>query len=86
MAADADWVSALEEKVNAAVRRIKTLRGENEALTRRVRELEARLAEGPTTAADDWTKERDEVRRRVEQLTERLEELLEAAAGLDVEE
>jgi chaperonin cofactor prefoldin len=81
MAAEADWVAALEEKVNAAVRRIKTLRSENDALSRRVKELEARAGESPTGTTDSWAQEREEVRRRVEQLTERLGELLEVASS-----
>jgi chromosome segregation ATPase len=83
MASESPWVEALAEKVNAAVRRIKTLRAENEALTRRVHDLEAKLAADGGEPAD-WSAERAEIRRRVEQLTEQLEELL-AAANEDVE-
>lgn len=76
-----DWLDALEEKVRAAGEKMQELRAENAQLTDRVAELEARLAEaeaGASEAADSgWAEEREEIRRRVEQLTQGLEELME---------
>jgi len=75
-----DWLDALEEKVHEATERIAELKEENQALARRVEELETQLAAVQTDegeGAQDWEAEREEIRRRVEKLTRGLEALVE---------
>lgn len=80
-------LEALEERVHAAVRRLRELAEENERLAARVAELETaaeKAAEGTPAAAEDaedpgaaeWRRERAEVRRRVDRLARRLADLL----------
>jgi predicted RNase H-like nuclease (RuvC/YqgF family) len=75
-----DWLDALEEKVHEAAERIAELKEENQALARRVEELETQLAattpEEPDEAGEAWKTEREEIRRRVEKLTRGLEGLV----------
>ena len=72
-----DWLDVLEVKVREASERLGELKEENRALTRKVAELESRLA---ATQSDDaaraWEAEREEIRRRVEKLTLGLEALI----------
>jgi FtsZ-binding cell division protein ZapB len=82
-----DFLDALEAKIHEASERLRTLRGENRALAQKIADLEAQLAErsedaavidmAPVTGeADEWRRERDAIRERVESLAGRLEELL----------
>lgn len=86
------WLAALEEQVSAATDRLGELGRHNERLTARVAELEsaledaaeeARRAAGEAGGADagdggaeEWRRERSEIRDRVDRLTATLEELL----------
>jgi len=70
--AGTDWLEALEERVREATGRLQELAAENAKLAKRVKELEK--GEG---GGEDWRKEREEIRGRVEKLTETLEGLLE---------
>jgi chromosome segregation ATPase len=83
MAIESDRLATLEEKVNAAARRLARLRSDNEALTRRVRELEGQLAGEPGEESGAWSAERSEIRRRVELLTRRLEDLAATADSVE---
>ena len=80
-----DWLEILEDKVREAAERLGELKEENLALTRKVEELEIRLAATPKPELDEsaraWEKEREEIRSRVEKLTKRLESLVEEAAS-----
>ena len=51
---------------------------ENEALRRQIEDLELKLAraEETSTVRDDWEREREEIRGRVERLSQQLEGLL----------
>jgi predicted RNase H-like nuclease (RuvC/YqgF family) len=72
-----DWMDALEEKVHEAAERLAELKEENQALARRVEELETQLAATQTDEAGEaWKAEREEIRRRVEKLTRGLEGLV----------
>ena len=86
-AQEIDFLDALEAKIHQASERLRALRGENRALAQKVADLEAQLAErsedaavidmAPATGeADEWRRERDAIRERVESLAGRLEELL----------
>ena len=87
-AQEIDFLDALEAKIHQASERLRALRGENRALAQKVADLEAQIAErseeaavidmAPVTGeADEWRRERDAIRERVESLAGRLEELLE---------
>ena len=89
-AQEIDFLDALEAKIHQASERLRALRGENRALAQKVADLEAQIAErseeaavidmAPVTGeADEWRRERDAIRERVESLAGRLEELLEEA-------
>lgn len=69
----------LEERVQAAAERIKSLKRENAALAGRVDDLvkEATEREAAASGHQAWEAEREEIRRRVEKLTATLEGLLE---------
>jgi len=69
-----DWLEALEGKVREATGRLKELGAENERLVKRVKELEKEKGDGG--GSEEWEKEREEIRGRVERLTETLEGLL----------
>jgi len=86
-AQEIDFLDALEAKIHQASERLRALRGENRALAQKVADLEAQIAErseeaavidmAPVTGeADEWRRERDAIRERVESLAGRLEELL----------
>ena len=90
-AQEIDFLDALEAKIHQASERLRALRGENRALAQKVADLEAQIAErseeaavidmAPVTGeADEWRRERDAIRERVESLAGRLEELLEEGA------
>jgi len=79
----------LEAKVREAAARLAELREENRTLRARVEELEieaeaesadagedAAAAVPASDAGEEWSRERREIRRRVESLTETLEDLL----------
>lgn len=88
-----EWLTALEEQVGAATERLDELRRDNERLAARAEELETALEKAAEEArkaagdagggdagdggAEEWRRERGEIRARVEQLTTTLEELLE---------
>ncbi len=84
------WLEELEAGVKQAAETIEALRGERDELARRIEELEARVGElEPATAkgkkratgekaAQAWSQERQEIRKRVEKLTQRLEGLLDS--------
>jgi len=89
-AQEIDFLDALEAKIHQASERLRALRGENRALAQKVADLESQIAErseeaavidmAPVTGeADEWRRERDAIRERVESLAGRLEELLEEA-------
>lgn len=71
-----DFLDILEQRVKEAGDRLAELREQNAALAARVAELERAGAQGAGEAA--WTKERDQLRKRVEKLAARLESLLSA--------
>jgi predicted RNase H-like nuclease (RuvC/YqgF family) len=73
-----EWLDELETRVREASARLGELRDENRELQARVEELETKLAamgEAPA-GNDDWERERDEIRGRVESLSRQLEGLL----------
>lgn len=72
------WLRELEDRVREAADRLREARTENDSLRRRVAELESELATtGPAAEeAEAWTRERTEIRGRVERLAEHLEKLL----------
>lgn len=77
------WLGELEEQVRAAAGQLRTLKKENAELKKRLAALEKGKGRGKrrgskraAAGGDDWARERDEIRRRVEKLTERLESLL----------
>lgn len=74
-----DLLAGLEARVDQAVERIHALKSENQELKQKVRELEALLDGEPDEDATAWREERDEIRRRVEELATALEQLLEDA-------
>lgn len=87
-----DFMADLEAKVNAAAARIEELLRENRRLEQELAQnplrdfspppppppaaVPAAKAEKPDRAEKAWTKERDEIRRRLEALIARLESLL----------
>jgi len=73
-----DWLSDLETKVQSAVDELKAVRKENTDQKKRIDELEKKLAEAKESSqsSDDWEKERDEIRKRVEKLASGLEKLI----------
>ncbi len=87
-----DFMADLEAKVNAAAARIEELLRENRRLEQELAQnplrdfsppppplpatVAAAKAEKPDRAEKAWTKERDEIRRRLEALIARLEALL----------
>ena len=87
-----DFMADLEAKVNAAAARIEELSRENRRLEQELAQnplrdfsppppplpaaVPAAKAERPDRAEKAWTKERDEIRRRLEALIARLESLL----------
>lgn len=70
-----EWLGDLEDKVRDAAEELRRLRDENGELRARL----DRLNEQPSVQPDDgsWTRERDEIRERVERLVGELEGLLE---------
>jgi predicted nucleic acid-binding Zn-ribbon protein len=71
------WLRDLEERVQEASTRLRELRAENEQLREKLGELEQRLAAEPGEGdAAGWAEEREEIRRRVEDLVQHLDELL----------
>ena len=84
------WLRDLEERVQEASERLRTLRAENlelsekntqlsaenERLEARVSELEDQLAQVDTSESGAWQEEREEIRGRVEKLVEHLGTLL----------
>ncbi len=73
------WLRDLEERVEEASERLRTLRQEKAELEKRIEELEAELAEAaaPNPDAQAWEQERTEVQSRVADLVGHLEALLE---------
>lgn len=79
-----NWITDLEQKVEAAARELETTRKENRQLEKKVQRLQQQLRELRPTAATPaeaesgaaWRKERKLIRRRVAKLAESLETLL----------
>lgn len=71
-----DFLDVLEQRVKEAGDRLSELREQNAALVARVAELERDATQGAGEAA--WTREREQLRKRVEKLAARLEALLSA--------
>ena len=87
-----DFMADLEARVNAAAARIEELQSENRRLEQELAQnplrdfspppppppaaIPAAKAEKPDRAEKAWTKEREEIRRRLEALIARLEALL----------
>lgn len=71
-----DVLEMLEKRVAEASSRLARLLEENEALRRRVAELDGELATRGGDGEAGWTKEREQIRKRVEKLAGRLEALL----------
>ncbi len=82
-----DFMADLEARVNEAAERIEKLQRENRRLEQELEQNPLRdvapplpppppKAERPDRAEKAWTKEREEVRRRLEALVARLEALL----------
>lgn len=70
-----EWLGDLEDRVRDAAEELRRLRDENGELRARL----DRLNEQPSAQPDDgsWTRERAEIRERVERLVGELEGLLE---------
>jgi predicted RNase H-like nuclease (RuvC/YqgF family) len=75
---DAKWLSDFESKVEAATAELRKLRKENAAQKSKIDKLQTELEEARDSgeSAAGWEAERDEIRRRLEQLSRGLEELL----------
>jgi cell division septum initiation protein DivIVA len=72
-----EWLDELETRVREAAARLGELQEENRELQARVDELETKLAAaGEAAGNDDWERERDEIRSRVERLSRQLGGLL----------
>ena len=71
-----DWLEQLEDRVREASERLRDLRQENVRLQERVRDLEEQLVQG-SGDNEEWSREREEIRGRVESLARHLEGLLE---------
>lgn len=79
-----NWITDLEQKVEAAARELETTRKENRTLKKKVQRLQQQLREVRPVAAKAaksengaaWEKERRLIRRRVAKLAESLEKLL----------
>ena len=72
-----EWLGELEDRVRDAAEELRRLRDENGDLRSRVEHLEQEAASRPAAEGGDWTRERDEIRERVERLVSELEGLLE---------
>ncbi len=66
----------LERRIHEAAERLTALREDNAVLRARVAELEKAVAAPGRDEAEAWSRERDDLRQRVEQLVERLAGLL----------
>ena len=75
---DANWLGELEDKVETAAKELKALRKENRTIKSRLKKLQRELlvADGATEGADSWTRERQQVQRRLAKLADSLEQLL----------
>jgi FtsZ-binding cell division protein ZapB len=73
-----EFLDTLEAHVQQAADRISELGEKNAELAARVTALERELASSRGSGDAAWTRERDQVRRRVEKLAARLQALLEA--------
>jgi len=80
-----EWLEELETRLAAVTTEpaegageLTEARQENEALRERIADLELKLARAEETAVvrDEWDREREEIRGRVERLTRHLEGLL----------
>lgn len=74
------WMQELEDRVREASARLHELRAENETLKQRIGALEDQLTAAPEAGGEvgeaGWKVEREEIRRRVEDLVAHLEQLL----------
>lgn len=72
------WLRDLEERVEQAGERLRSLRQENAELRARIEELEAEVAEASASDPDAaaWVDERTEIQERVQELVSHLEGLL----------
>jgi predicted RNase H-like nuclease (RuvC/YqgF family) len=68
----------LEQRVKETTERLAELGQRNAELAARVSELEQELAAAQASAGGSWTKERDQLRRRIEKLAARLAQALES--------
>jgi len=76
-----NWLDEIELRVREAALAARKLRTENAALHRRVTDLEKRLQSAAgDTVSGEWAQERQEVRRRLEDLVAHLERLVENPA------
>ena len=75
---DVKWLNNLEKKVDAALAELQSLRKENAAQKRKIKQLQDQLTEAKSAgvSAAGWDKERDEIKKRVEKLSAGLEKLL----------
>lgn len=71
-----EFLDTLEARVQQAADRIAELGERNAELAARVAELERELAAAHGAGDAAWTRERDQVRRRVEKLAGKLQALL----------
>lgn len=71
-----EFLDVLEQRVKEAGDRLTELREQNAVLTARVAELERATSRSAGETA--WTREREQLRKRVEKLAARLETLLSA--------
>ncbi len=73
-----DWLGDLEAKVQSVTEEIKALRKENASQSKKIDDLEKKLAKAEESgeSSGDWEKERNEIRKRVEKLASGLEKLV----------
>ena len=73
-----DWLGDLEAKVESVTEEIKALRKENASQSKKIDDLEKKLAKAEESgeSSGDWEKERNEIRKRVEKLASGLEKLV----------
>jgi 50S ribosomal subunit-associated GTPase HflX len=71
-----EFMKELEEKISQVATELAELRKKNRTLVAKVKRLERQAKESSAEGeGDDWSRERDEVKRRVSQLATTLESL-----------
>jgi len=75
---EVNWLDDLEKKVEMALAELQSLRKDNDAQKRKIKQLQEQLTEAKSASksATGWDKERDEIKKRVEKLSAGLEKLL----------